>query len=80
MALVRMSDTGEAVVSDLAKAILILIEELRDTTQRAEMAEAALEAEVQKVGDIRQKLAHWEGKTPADISRVLREIAEVVSA
>ena len=80
MALVRMSDTGEAVVSDLAKAILILVEELRDTTQRAEMAEAALEAELQKVSDLRQKLADWSGDNPADMSRVLRDIAELVSA
>ena len=80
MALVRMSDTGEVVVSDLAKAILILVEELRDTTQRAEMAEAALEAELQKVSDLRQKLADWSGDNPADMSRVLRDIAELVSA
>ena len=80
MALVRMSDAGEAVVSDLAKAILILVEELRDTTQRAEMAEAALEAELQKVEDVRQKLANWSGDNPADVSRMLRELAELVSA
>ena len=80
MALVRMSDTGEVVVADLAKAILILIEELRDTTQRAEMAEAALEAEVQKVNDIRRKLTAWSGDGPTEMTQVLRDVAELVSA
>ena len=80
MALVRMSDTGEVVVADLAKAILILIEELRDTTQRAEMDEAALEAELQKVNDIRKRLSAWSSDGPTDMSRVLREVAELVSA
>ena len=65
MALVRLSDSGEAAVSDLAKAILILVEELRDTNLRAEMAEAALEAEMHRIGDIRQKLEHWQGDDPA---------------
>ena len=80
MALVRMSDTGEVVVADLAKAILILVVELRETTQRAELAEAGLEAEIHRVEEIRQKIAEWSGDNPADMSRVLREIAEVISA
>ena len=80
MALVRMSDAGEAVVSDLAKAVLILVEELRDTTQRAEMAEAALDAELQKVAEIRNKLGNQSADQPAEMSRVLREIAELASA
>ena len=80
MALVRMSDAGEAVVSDLAKAVLILVEELRDTTQRAEMAEAALDAELQKVAEIRNKLGNQSADEPAEMSRVLREIAELASA
>jgi hypothetical protein len=80
MALVRLSETKEVVVSDLARTILTLVEELRDTSLRAEMAEAALEAEVQKVDDIRDKLASWQGDDPHDMFRLLREVAEVVSA
>ena len=80
MALVRMSDTGEPVTSDLAKAILMLVEELRDTTQRAEMSEAALEAELQTVATIRDKLAGWSSADPYDASRVLHDIAEIVTA
>ncbi len=76
--LVRLSETGEEVVSELAKTVLELIEQLRDTSLRADLAEATLEVELRRTGDLRHKIAGFKGNDPLSLSRLLLELAEVV--
>ena len=45
MALMRYSDGADPVVAKLARAVLALVESLRDAELRAGLAEASLEAE-----------------------------------
>ena len=78
MALVRLSEAGEDVVAKLAETILSLVEQLRDEGLRADLAEAALDAELQKIGVVRDTLAGLEGDDPARLPKVLREVAEVL--
>ena len=76
--LVRLSETGEEIVSDLARAVLDLIEQLRDTSLRADLAEASLEVELKRTGDLRHKIAGYRGNDATSLSRLLLELAEVV--
>ena len=45
MALMKFSDGTDPVVAKLARAVLILVESLREAEMRAGLAEASLEAE-----------------------------------
>ena len=76
--LARLSQSGETVVSDLAQAVLDLIEQLRDTNLRADLAEATLEVELRRTGDLRHKIAGFRGTDPASLSDLLHELATVV--
>lgn len=76
--LVRLSEAGEEVVSELAKTVLDLIEQLRDTSLRAALAEATLEVELKRTVDLRHKIAEFRGDDPSSLSRLLLELAEVV--
>ena len=79
MALVRLSEQDDAVVSDLARTILALVEQLRDASLRADLAEATLEVELRRKGELKHKLARLDAGDLASMSRVLLEMAEVVT-
>ena len=79
MALVRLSEHDEAIVADLARTVLALVEQLRDASLRADLAEATLEVELKRKGELKHKLARVEGGDLASMSRVLLEMAEVVT-
>ena len=79
MALVRLSEQDDVIVSDLARTILALVEQLRDASLRADLAEATLEVELRRKGELKRKLARLEAGDLATMSRVLLEVAEVVT-
>ncbi len=79
MALVRLCEHDETVVADLAKTILVLVEQLRDASLRADLAEATLDVELKRKGELKHKLARLETGDLASMSRVLLEMAEVVT-
>ena len=60
MALVRLSENGDAIVADLAKAVLSLVEQLKDASLRADLAEATLEVELQRSGELAKRLSRLE--------------------
>ena len=78
MALVRLSETGGDVVARLAGTVLVLVEQLRDEAARADMAEAALEAETQKIGVVRRTLAELAESGIDHLPIALRKVAEAV--
>ncbi len=61
MALVRLSEHNEAIVADLAKTVLSLVEQLKDANLRADLAEASLELELKRSGELSHKLSRSEG-------------------
>ena len=79
MALVRLSELDEAAVADLARTILALVEQLRDASLRADLAEATLEVELKRKGELKHTLARLAGGDLASMSRALMEVAEVVT-
>ena len=78
MALVRLSETGGDVVARLAGTVLVLVEQLRDEAARADMAEAALDAEVQKIDVVRRTLAELADSDIEHLPVALRKVAEAV--
>ena len=78
IALARLSQSDGTVVSDLAQAVLDLIEQLRDASLRADLAEATLEVELRRKGDLKHKIAGFRGTDPESLSGLLHELAEVV--
>ncbi|MCX8252873.1 protein of unknown function [Beijerinckiaceae bacterium RH AL1] len=55
MALMKFSDGKDPVVAKLARAVLILVESLREAEMRAGLAEASLEAERAANASMRQR-------------------------
>ena len=76
--LARLSQSDGTVISDLAQAVLDLIEQLRDVSLRADLAEATLEVELKRTGDLKHKIAGFRGTDPNSLSDLLHELAEVV--
>lgn len=78
MALVRLSDAGEEVVAALARTVLTLVEQLRDEGLRADMAEAALDAELGKINAVRRTLSDLADSNIEDLPIALRKVAVAV--
>lgn len=76
--LARLSRSDEFAVCDLAQAVLDLVEQLRDVSLRADLAEATLEVELKRTGDLRHKIAGFRGTDPGSFTALLHELAEVV--
>ena len=76
--LARLSRSDGEVISDLAQAVLDLIEQLRDVSLRADLAEATLEVELKRTVDLKHKIAAFRGTDPESLSDLLHELAEVV--
>ena len=73
MALVRLSENGDALVADLAKAVITLVEQLRDASLRADFAEASLELERKMRADTASRLARADGHVTPRLPRATFE-------
>ena len=78
LALVRLAEANQAVVSSLARTILSLVEELRDAHLRADLAEASLDVESGRLQDLRDELARWDSGSAADASGLLEALTNLL--
>lgn len=70
LGLLRMTQGGDKAIADLARLILALLDENKEAVSRADLAEATLEAERERVAELEAELerlrAEREGASARD--------------